>query len=51
MPRTARIALPSLVYHIISRGNIYEWIFNEATVVKPMWRLRSLTIRERDNKI
>jgi len=29
MPRTARIAFPSLVYHIISRGNNREWVFNE----------------------
>ena len=30
MPRTARIAFPSLVYHIISRGNNREWVFHEA---------------------
>jgi putative transposase len=30
MPRTARVAFPSLVYHIISRGNNREWVFNEA---------------------
>jgi putative transposase len=29
MPRTARVAFPSLVYHIISRGNNREWVFNE----------------------
>ena len=29
MPRTARIAFPSLVYHIISRGNNREWVFHE----------------------
>ena len=30
MPRTARIAFPSMVYHIISRGNNREWVFDEA---------------------
>ena len=30
MPRIARVAFPSLVYHIISRGNNREWVFNEA---------------------
>ncbi|MBM4276532.1 MAG: transposase [Deltaproteobacteria bacterium] len=29
MPRTARIAFPSMVYHVISRGNNREWVFNE----------------------
>jgi putative transposase len=29
MPRTARIALPSLVYPIISRGNNRKSVFNE----------------------
>jgi len=29
MPRTARIAFPSLVYHIISRGNNREAVFEE----------------------
>jgi RHS repeat-associated protein len=30
MPRTARVAFPSLVYHIISTGNNREWVFNGA---------------------
>jgi len=30
MPRIARVAFPSLIYHIISRGNNREWVFNEA---------------------
>jgi len=30
MPRTARVAFPSMVYHIISRGNNRERVFNEA---------------------
>ena len=29
MPRTARVAFPSMVYHVISRGNNREWVFNE----------------------
>lgn len=29
MPRTARVAFPALVYHVISRGNNREWVFNE----------------------
>ena len=29
MPRGARVAFSSLVYHIISRGNNREWVFNE----------------------
>ena len=29
MPRTARIAFPSMLYHVISRGNNREWVFNE----------------------
>jgi len=34
MPRTARVAFPSLVYHIISRGNNREWVFNEGEDLK-----------------
>ncbi len=29
MPRMARIAVPSMLYHVISRGNNREWVFNE----------------------
>lgn len=29
MPRVARIAVPSMLYHVISRGNNREWIFND----------------------
>ncbi len=29
MPRRARVAFPSMVYHIISRGNNRKWVFND----------------------
>lgn len=29
MPRMARIAVPTMLYHIISRGNNREWVFND----------------------
>src|SRR6266540_2936538 len=29
MPRMARIAVPAMLYHIISRGNNREWIFDD----------------------
>ncbi len=30
MPRMARIAVPSMLHHVLSRGNNREWVFNDA---------------------
>jgi len=43
MPRAARMVAPNMVYHVISRGNDRQWVFNDREDFD-WWRTRRITL-------